>query len=223
MKDQFIEVVVTVVKSSIATVITTVASHYIISIMKNKNPVLRKRFLWFIGTLTFAIAFLLIGHWLPGCGPKPVTEYPFSFSGGKLHIFSRSDGPKMATLPGEAEVCITTSKPPFVLTAKVDLEEGVQSVKKLVVAIQYEYHADHLTNRNSASLQFALKDSAGKEVWSKTQGFLPAVVKTLVGETNVFSIDRKYDQRDITVEVTPLRSGDFGFFIYQLNGTLTAQ
>jgi hypothetical protein len=244
MTDEHLWQLTLAVVPGIVSIVSGVVAYFVKKSSKNTTTMKQKKqFGLIVGVVTFGIVAFVIGYWMkPGTAKPPtlvngtpktndikpppppqVREFPFSFSLGKLHIFSRSDGPKMANLPGDAEVCITTSKPPFMLTAKVDLEQGVQSIKKLVVAIQYEYHADTVTNRNSASLQFALKDSAGKEVWIKTQGFLPKVPMTVVDETNVFSFDCKYDLRDITVEVTPLRSGNFGFFIYQLNGTLTAQ
>jgi len=154
--------------------------------------------------------------------PSPIQENQCVFPpAAKIHIFNGADGSAKAGLPAGSKVYITTNQTPSDITAEIDLH-GAHNIKQLTVDIEYEYHSD--SHVYPASLGFAIKDSQGVRLWSAKHQFVPKVCKTRVHEpTIVFPVDSKCDLPSVTVEVTPLNAGDFGFYIYKLDGMLTTQ
>jgi len=157
-----------------------------------------------------------------GCemGTKEPRDIPFACTlGGKLHIFSDSGHPAQAGLPSDAKSYIINGEP--IADEFVNLGQGVQSLEKLTFTIVYEYHAN--STNTPAALEFVVKDSGGNQIWRGKQNFLPSVAKKQTPETFELPIGREYDGMDVSVEVKPVSAGDFGFYIYSLDGVLTVK
>lgn len=149
---------------------------------------------------------------------RPPKEVNFSCTlDGKLHIFSNDPGD--IGLPSDANVYIIDGQP--VVDQSVNLGQGVQSLEKLEFEIDYEYHAD--STNSPATLEFVVEDARGNQVWRGNKNFLPSTTKERVTDNLEFTIGQEYDELKVLIRVKPLSAGDFGFYIYNLTGTITVR
>ena len=190
-----------------------------------------------VGGLVLTIATLLLAPRTKDSGavkPSPndtdgsahIVEFPFSCQiiGRKLHIYEDASGPINAGLPGDANIYIINEQSAATIANElVELSDGVQSIEQLRFRITYEYHAD--STYNPARLEFVIKDKTSNQIWRGTHDFLPpkkAAKRKQISEFS-FDIGRRYEGQSVTIQVKPLKAGDFGFYIYGLDGTLVVK
>lgn len=155
--------------------------------------------------------------------PQEEIVIPFSCEiDGKLHIYEYSEAPIMAGVPRSANIFIIGKQPlsATIVDESVDLSEGAQ-IEQLEFTMDYEYHAD--TAHSPAMLEFVMKDIRGNQIWSRKKSFLPGTLKTRITKDFHFIIGRKSQGLGVKIQVKPVRAGDFGFYIYMLNGTLVVK
>jgi hypothetical protein len=156
------------------------------------------------------------------CPPCNRTdEVPFLYPlGGKLHIYKNANDPVAAGLPSDANTYIITndsSRP--IATERVTLPDGVQSIEQLRFKVAFEYHAD--STDSPAILDFVLKDGKGQQIRLGTHDFLPkGPTKQKESEEFSFDIRRSFNDKEITIEIKPVSAGDFGFYLYKIDGLL---
>lgn len=198
----------------------------------------------------FVVAFLQgreVIIWPPKIGPKPVVtkeeisthqgndagpgkqestriEVPFTCQiGGKLHIYKDAKGPINAGIPSNANIHIISEQSSATIANElVELSDGVQSIEQLKFIITYEYHAD--LTESSAILEFVIKDKDDNQIWRGIHSFLPrGATKQKITNEFSFNISRRYAGQKVIVQVKPLAAGDFGFYIYSLDGKLVVK
>jgi hypothetical protein len=85
-------------------------------------------------------------------------------------------------------------------------------IERMEIFINYEYHAS--TADSPAVLEFLIFNKSGVKIWSSTW----QVRKIGSGEEKIeFKISKTVDE-EITVEIVPKKSGDFGFYINSIFG-----
>ena len=186
-----------------------------------------------VGGLVLTIATLLLAPRTKDAGAATpssssesayIVEVPFSCQiGSKLHIYEDAKGPINSGVPPNANIYIISEQSSATIANElVDLSDGVQGIEQLRFKITYEYHAG--STESPAILEFMIKDKAGNQIWRGTRSFLPkGAAKQKIPNEFSFDIGRRYEGQSVTVQVKPLRAGDFGFYIYGLDGKLVVK
>ncbi len=155
----------------------------------------------------------------PSKTKDPNFKVPFTCQiGGKLHIYRNAQGPSAAGIPTDSEVYITGQSQDSVSDDRIELGDDTQRIKKINFNITYEYHAN--SNNSPARLEFVLKDENDQEIWRGTRSFRPDHTRQNFTEEFSFDINRRYQGQQLKIQVKPLSAGDFGFYIYELRGTV---
>ncbi|MFZ4702818.1 MAG: hypothetical protein ACOYMG_22470 [Candidatus Methylumidiphilus sp.] len=162
---------------------------------------------------------------ISGLGNKPeelshIVEIPFSCEISSIvYIYEEATGPINAGVNPLANIYIISERSSALIANElIELSDSVKRIEQLRFKVTYEYHAD--STENPAILEFLIKDKAGNQIWRGTRSFLPtgAAKHRIINEFS-FNISQKYEEQNITVQVKPLRAGDFGFYIYDVGGT----
>ncbi len=138
--------------------------------------------------------------------------------GSKLHIYRNAQDLITAGIPADSKTYITSKRQDPVSDDRVELGDDTQRIEKINFNISYEYHAN--SNNSPAILEFVLKGENDQEIWRGTRSFRPARTKKNITEEFSFEINRRYQGRQVKIQATPLSAGDFGFYIYELGGTI---
>ena len=176
----------------------------------------------FMGVIASIIAFYLTTVFSCSSCSNCSYEVPFNLK-GKLHIFNDPSNPTNAGLPKEASTYIighpddSTTK---TIDRTINLDKKSVKLKRLRVKIRYEYHAD--TSFSQATLGFEIKNAHNS--WKGEHSFKPDKVKKELNEKFEFNIpDLTAINQQVQIEVKPIASGDFGFYIYDLNAILECE
>jgi hypothetical protein len=152
---------------------------------------------------------------------KPPIDFPFSLSQGqKLHIFTNQSDLDNSGIPAESKTFIINNDK-SIADEYVGFGQGVQSIEKIHFDLTYEYHAD--SYENPVILKFIITGTNGDMLWQGKQSIEPKTTKTKLEESFDFPIGREYDGMDVTISAIPVSSGDYGFFIYNLEGIITVK
>jgi hypothetical protein len=152
---------------------------------------------------------------------KPPIDIPFLLSTGeKLHIFKSQSDLDKSGIPAESKTFIINDDD-SIADEYVEFPQGVQSIEKIHFDLTYEYHAD--SYENPVILKFIITGTNGDMLWQGKQSIEPKTTKTELEEEFDFPIGREYDDLGVTISAIPVSSGNYGFFIYNLEGIITVK
>jgi len=175
--------------------------------------------LWRVTIILGVVLSLLLAA-CPSKEPKP-QEFSLQFVTERLHIFKNPRGPEETSVKDYATHIIDVDKP--IVKPVPSWSPKTKRIERLHIEIDYFYESE--SYGSPAILEFVIKDDAsGKRLWGVEQDFpikAQDLRKSLSGDYKIEIGLSISDVKGIQVEVKPVSSGNWGFYIDRLKITLT--